>query len=66
MPQSSEKTDPAMVAAGEPWLLVSVVVLGAFYLSAIQREERELPGRTDLPGYGAYRERTGCLVPWWP
>lgn len=54
-----------VVAAGEPLLLISVVVMAMFYLSAIWREERELLGRADLPGYAAYRARTGCLVPWW-
>jgi len=53
-------------ASGEPWLLVSVVVMGAFYLAAIRREEQELLARPDLPGYAAYRARTGCVVPRWP
>jgi len=53
-----------VAAAGEPWLLTSVVVMGGFYLNAIRREERELLGRVDLPGYVEYRARTGCLMPW--
>ena len=46
-------------------LLISVVVMAMSYLSTIRRDERKLLGRADLPGYAVYRERTGCLVPWW-
>jgi protein-S-isoprenylcysteine O-methyltransferase Ste14 len=52
-----------VLVTGQWLLIVSVLVVGGFYAAAIRCEEAELAARPDLPGYAAYRDRTGCLIP---
>ena len=45
------------------WLLLSAVVMGALYATAIRQEEHELLGGSFSSQYKEYMERTGCLLP---
>ena len=52
-----------VIVSQQPWLLVSVAVMGGFYVAAIRREERELLAGPLAGEYAAYRVRTGALLP---
>jgi protein-S-isoprenylcysteine O-methyltransferase Ste14 len=47
----------------QPWLLLAVVVMGLFYVSAARREERGFLTSTLSSPYREYQRRTGMFFP---
>ncbi len=55
------------VATGQPWLLLSLVVMGAIYYHAASVEERKFASGELAEAYEDYRQRTGMFIPrLWP
>jgi protein-S-isoprenylcysteine O-methyltransferase Ste14 len=52
-----------VAATRQPWLLVSVTVMGAIYVSAARREERKFLAGQLAASYRDYQRRTGMFVP---
>ena len=52
-----------VVISRQPWLLLSVVCMGSFYIFAILREEQEFKQVPLADLYIAYALVTGCLFP---
>lgn len=50
-------------AAGQPWLLLSVPLMGALYYRAARQEERAFLDGPLAVEYQEYRRRTGMFVP---
>jgi fatty-acid desaturase/protein-S-isoprenylcysteine O-methyltransferase Ste14 len=46
-----------------PWLIVSVIVMGGFYLSALRQEERSFAASNLGEAYRDYTLRSGALIP---
>jgi protein-S-isoprenylcysteine O-methyltransferase Ste14 len=56
-----------IVATAQPWLLLSILVMGAIYYRAAAMEERKFLSGELAGQYLAYRSRTGMFVPrLWP
>src|SRR5262245_4005237 len=52
-----------VVGTREPWLLLSVAVMGGIYLSAAMVEEQKFLVGALAPRYREYQRRTGMFVP---
>lgn len=52
-----------ILVSRQVWLLLSLICMGAFYISAILREEREFRRGPLQLLYAAYAKDTGCLFP---
>jgi protein-S-isoprenylcysteine O-methyltransferase Ste14 len=50
-------------AAGQPWLLAAVAVMGAFYHRAARQEERQFLTSPVREEYRSYCRRTGMFLP---
>jgi protein-S-isoprenylcysteine O-methyltransferase Ste14 len=51
------------VAAGQPWLLLTVALMGGLYCRAARQEERSFLAGPFASQYREYRKRTGMFVP---
>jgi protein-S-isoprenylcysteine O-methyltransferase Ste14 len=51
------------VTCGQPWLLLMVGFMGAFYYGAARQEERLFLASPHGPQYRRYRRRTGMFLP---
>jgi protein-S-isoprenylcysteine O-methyltransferase Ste14 len=50
-------------AAGQPWLLLTVALMGTLYYLAARQEERSFLAGPLAPQYQEYRRRTGMFLP---
>jgi protein-S-isoprenylcysteine O-methyltransferase Ste14 len=56
-----------IVGAGQPWLLLSMLVMGAIYYHAAITEERKFESGELAADYADYRRRAGMFLPrLWP
>ncbi len=56
-----------IVASAQPWLLLSLLVMGAFYYRAARQEERKFASGELAAAYEDYRRRAGMFTPrLWP
>lgn len=51
------------VICGQPWLLLSTLVMAAIYFHAARQEEKWFAGSQLAEDYGRYRGRTGMFIP---
>ena len=56
-----------IVALAQPWLLLSLLVMGAIYYSAAATEERKFASSALAAAYADYQRHTGMFIPrLWP
>lgn len=57
----------SIIATGQPWLLLSLLVMGTIYYRAAAAEERKFASSNLAAVYADYRRRTGMFIPrLWP
>lgn len=57
----------SIIASAQPWLLLSLLVMGTIYYRAAAAEERKFASSRLATAYGSYKQRTGMFFPRvWP
>lgn len=57
----------SIIASAQPWLLISLIVMGTIYYRAAAAEERKFASSSLAAAYADYRRRSGMFFPrLWP